>query len=518
MERRRFLRLLGAAASMGGLSGCVTAAPRFAEDPFALGIASGSPRADGMVLWTRLMQSQTPMIAPVPVRWEIAEDEGFRRVAARGETAALPEFGHSIHVEVAGLAADRWYFYRFEAGGARSPIGRTRTLPAPDQLPSRARFALASCQRWQHGYYGAYRHMLADDPDAVLFVGDYIYEYADQPQNDVRPLGLGSQPRDLAGYRSQYARYKSDPDLQAMHGHCPWFFTWDDHEVYNDYARDQGEDLDPNFLKRKFAAYRAYYEHMPIRAASLTRGLAGLDAQAELRIYDRVAWGRLGQIHLLDDRQYRDAQACPRPGRGGSTTADPQRCAGLRDPARTLLGPQQSEWLRDGIARANGADEPAWNFLVQQTLFAPRDLRVGPGELYWTDGWDGYPAARQRLIDLIAAARPNNPVFLGGDVHEFYVAEIKREARHGDSPTIATEFCGTSITSRPAPLVNGLLAENPHIKLYDPSRRGYTLLDVTPARLEAALRVIDDPRQRNTGAATLARYAVVAGRAEILGA
>ncbi len=317
MNRRQWLRLATAAAAASGLPlvGCVSR-PVLAGDPFALGVASGSPRADGVVLWTRLAPASLPdggtSRDPIAVGWEVTEDEALRKPVRRGQATALPEFGYSVHVEVEGLDPDRWYHYRFTVGDAASAVGRTRTLPAPGSTVTRLRLGQASCQRWEFGYYAAYRHMLAEDLDFVLFLGDYIYEYP-APARVVRTHGL-SYALTLADYRARYELYKSDRDLQRMHEACPWLVVWDDHEVQNDYAGEQGEDLSAGFPQRRAAAYQAYYEHMPLRAGTLARAMAG----SEMRIHDRVVLGDLAAIHLLDDRQYRAPQACPLPGRGGS--------------------------------------------------------------------------------------------------------------------------------------------------------------------------------------------------------
>ena len=278
MDRRQWLKLAAATAAASSLPlvGCATSAG-LRSDPFALGVASGSPRPDGVVLWTRLAPASLPegsaLRGPMAVSWELADDESFRRIVRRGRAAATPELAHSVHVEVDGLEPDRWYHYRFMAGGATSPIGRTRTLPAPGATVTRLRIGQASCQRWEFGYYAAYRHMLAEDPDFVLFLGDYIYEYA-APARVVRAMSL-PEALTLADYRARYELYKSDTDLQRMHAACPWLMVWDDHEIQNDYAGLQGEDLSAGFPERRAAAYQAYYEHMPLRASVPLRLLAG---------------------------------------------------------------------------------------------------------------------------------------------------------------------------------------------------------------------------------------------------
>jgi len=515
-HRRGLLKALGAATLLQPWMPGAIARARTPDDPFSLGVASGSPADSSVVLWTRLKRPRESSYgaAPVTVGWEIAADETFRAPLRRGSATALPELGHSVHVELDGLAPGRWYFYRFLLGDAASPTGRTRTFPAAGMPADAARFALASCQWWQRGFYAAYRHMAAEQPDAVLFAGDYIYEYPDG-RNPVRRSGLPGKPITLEDYRRTYDLYRSDPHLQAMHAACPWLMTWDDHEVYNDYAREQGEDLAPNFLARKFAAYQAYYEYLPLPAACLTRGLAGLQDRAEFRLYRSAQFGQLARILILDDRQYRDAQACPRPGLGGSNTLETKTCDALDDPARTLLGRAQEQWLAHELAAAGRPGAARWTVILQQTLLSPR---VFSGQRVWTDGWDGYPHARQRLLDTLRATRPSNPVILGGDVHESYVSHVHADFRDLKSPVVAAEFCGTSISSTAntrAEDMPGRLRSNPHMLYGDPVHRGYLLLELADTRAQAHLRIVEDATREDSGLGTGASFALEAGSSRI---
>lgn len=513
MDRRTLLRLAAATAVAGWVPRAAWSQPRIADQPFTLGVASGSPAADSVVLWTRLL---APSLGaqPVTVQWELAHDEAFGRIALRGQADARPELAHAVHVEAAGLEPDRAYFYRFMAGPWTSPVGRTRTLPAPDAAVQRLRLAYASCQRWEHGYFGAYRHMRADDPDFVLFLGDYIYEYP-TAAGAVRPTD-GQWTLELAQYRDRYALHKGDPDLQAMHQACPWLFTWDDHEVQNDYTADGPGDAGPavpDFTARRAAAYQAYYEHTPLRASVLARALAGLQAGGELRLYGEHRFGRLAQLCLLDARQYRGRQACTPGGRPGSVALDPAGCASWDDPARSMLGAAQEGWL-DGRLAAGGA---AWTLLGQQSLFGQRDLRPGPGQLFWNDGWDGYPEARRRLLASLRRNAPANPVLFGGDVHENWVGHVLADYARPDSASLGVEFCGTSITSRAfqPDRVAERQADNPHFIHADASQRGYGIADFSPRRLEVALRVLDDATRRDPAVATQARFTVEAGRPRV---
>ena len=514
-DRRHLLRLAVAAAAGSWLSPGAWAQRRWSFDPFALGVASGSPSTDGMVLWTRLVAPgllDSLGDAPIPLRWEVAHDEAFTRIVQRGDVVASPALAHSVHAEVQGLAPDRWYFYRFITGGITSPTGRTRTLPLPGAAVARLRLAYASCQRWEHGYYAAYRHMREDQPDFVMFLGDYIYEYpnAAAAVRNFPSLGLVLT---LADYRDRHAQHRSDPDLRAMHAACPWLVTWDDHEVQNDYAglspgdnRPAGLNGSVDFLARRNAAYQAYYENMPLRASDFVRAMACV----QVRLHERYRFGQLADLLLLDTRQYRDPQACGTPQRP-SGSVDPATCEALADPARSLLGGEQERWLEATLAQSAGA----WTVLGQQGLFGRRDGLPGPGERLWNDGWDGYAPARQRLTDALQRHRVANPVVLGGDVHENWVGHVKSDYRRPDSAAIGVEFCGTSISSRSnasARVTQQRLAENPHFVFADASRRGYGLCDFSPGEMTTTLRVLDDATRADARIETQARFAVRAGR------
>jgi alkaline phosphatase D len=490
-------------------------------DPFRLGVASGSPRPTSVVLWTRLIGDPldpAPIAAvPLPVRWEIAEDENFKRIVAKGIAAALPEFAHSVHVDATGLRPDRWYWYRFMFGDAVSLVARTRTAPAPDAMPAQLRFAFASCQHWEFGEYGAHRHIAAAAPDLVAFLGDYIYEWGPYALgHPAEATGRDIESFTLQDYRLRYAQYKTDRNLQAAHHAAPWIVTWDDHEIANDYGNDRDERRDPNFLARRAAAYQAFYEHMPVRLG----GLPPDDNRfAFMRIYDRYDWGRLARFHVLDDRQYRSYHACQPQDRGGSSSVT-SSCAERTGPDRTLLGRAQEIWLAEGLANSTAR----WNILAQQTLMAQASQipvhEEGDGR-FWTDGWDGYPATRSRLFDDIVKHRPANPLVISGDVHTFYAADLKqnfyRPISEGN-PIIATEFCGGSITSssRPQSRTDQYVADNPHIKFGRSDRRGFVMMEVTPQRTLAHFQALDDVHDVDSGISTLARFAVENGKPGIV--
>ncbi|MDP1999289.1 MAG: alkaline phosphatase D family protein [Rhodoferax sp.] len=524
-DRRRLLQLACLSAATWCLPQSALSQLRSSTNPFTLGVASGSPTHESLVLWTRL---HVPGFfgglgsAPVAVRWELAQDEQFSRIVQSGVASASSELAHSVHVEVSGLAADRWYFYRFMAGDAVSPVGRTRTFPKPEALAARLRLGYASCQKWEDGYFSAWRHMRQENLDAVMFLGDYIYEYP-APNGKVR-VPTGGWVLTLDDYRRRYALYKGDADLQAMHAACPWLMTWDDHEVQNDYAGSQAgfsSAFDPSspadFLSRRAAAYQAYYEHMPIRAATLSTALGdlshALQAGAEMRIHSRVSFGRLASLYLLDTRQHKDPQVCPRDGALGSAMVDPATCPAWQYPARSLLGQKQERWLRDELATPQ-ARESGWNVLGQSSLFGQRDFKPGPGQTLWNDGWDGYAGARTRLTQALQQQAVPNPVLLGGDVHENWVGHVKFDYNDPASASVGVEFCGTSITSRSGGNAKTAqrLAENPHFIFADAQAKGYGVVEFTPSQLTTTLRVVDDVTRQDTRIDTLATFTVQSGR------
>jgi alkaline phosphatase D len=462
-------------------------------------VASGQPRPDSLVLWTRLTGPALP--AQVPVRWQLAEDEACTRIAACGTELARAEFAHSVHAEPAALQPDRWYWYRFQALGQQSQVARTRTAPAPDATRQTLHFAIASCQRWDHGHYAAWRHAAADGLDLMLFLGDYIYESGSRA--GALRLHEGGAVSTLNGYRARYAQYKSDPALQAAHAAMPWVIVWDDHEVDNDYASLQGQGLQADFAAQRAAAYQAWWEHMPVAKAAQPVG-------PDMRIYQRFDWGALARLHTLDNRQHRDAQACQAPGLGGSRMQRIGDCAQLRDPKRTLLGAPQEAWLADGWDR-----QRPWNLLAQQTLMTRFYWSDPAGDAaVWTDGWEGYAPARQRLLQQVAENKLGGVVVLGGDVHANYVADLLADFDDPQSAVVASEFCGTSISSLSQPQwrTSAALAFNPHVKYGRSDRRGYVRFTLDAQQLRAQLRVLDDARDAASEMHTAARFVVQAGR------
>ncbi|MCI3269691.1 alkaline phosphatase D family protein [Streptomyces cylindrosporus] len=503
-DRRRFLTagaaVLGAAASAQlWLPGTARAAENTLPDGvFSLGVASGDPLPDGIVLWTRLapdpLNGGGMPDTVVPVEWEIAQDARFRKPVRRGVAQARPEYGHSVHVDVRGLHPDRSYWYRFRTSGQISPTGRTRTAPHPHSKGGSLRIALASCQNWQHGYFTPYADMLQQDPDFVLFVGDYIYESTPASTGPRRHEGTG-EPYTLVQYRNRYAQYRTDPDLAAMHANAPWVVTFDDHEVDNDFAgeipQDPAKQSHDAFVARLTAAYQAYYEHMPVRASAVPSG-------PHIQMYRRLEFGRLARLNVLDTRQFRSDQATSQ--------------AGAQDPAQTMLGAEQKAWLLDGMQ-----DSPArWNLVASQIMMAETDLQLGEGKLWYYDAWDGYQVERNALLGEFADVR--NPVVLSGDRHLTMISDLKTDYADPDSDVVGAEFVGTSISS------NGdqdqaafhaqwdpLKADNPHWKVID-AHRGYHLFDIRRDGIDAQVRVVDTVVQPKATPSTYARLRVEDGR------
>jgi alkaline phosphatase D len=495
---RRQVLALGAASAL--------AAPAFhghalaADLPrFALGIASGHPRPDTLVLWTRLTGADLP--AQVDVHWELAHDQAFTRIAARGTEVAEAAWAHSVHAEPQGLEAGRWYWYRFTALGQRSDFGRTRTAPAPDARAT-LRFSIASCQRWDHGHYAAWRRMATQELDLVLFLGDYIYEYASPPT--ALRLHEGGTTLRLDDYRARYAQYKSDRALQAAHALVPWITLWDDHEIENNYAGDMPQSgPNPFFASRRAHAMQAYWEHMPLPKAMRPRG-------STMRLYERYDWGALARIHTLDGRAYRDEQACKRVGNSRSNTVPLKDCPAMLDGQRSLLGIEQERWL------AQGWDlQRPWNLLAQQTLMARLSWSdPAQGGAYWNDGWDGYAPARQRLLQGVAERKLPGAVVLGGDVHAHVVADLKADYDDAHAPVIASEFCGTSISSHgmAQSRLAGALPFNPHIHYGRSDLRGYMSFTLEARQLQARLHAVLDPRDAASEVGIVARYGVELGK------
>lgn len=517
VSRRLFLRYVSALSALPYVASRAKAADQkvvFADDPFKLGVASGDPDESSVVLWTRLAPRPFDPDGglkpePLEVVWELAEDEGMKKIVSSGTAVATPQLGHSVHALVKGLRPDRWYWYRFRVGDAVSPVGRTRTLPAPDAKPEKLRFAFASCQHYEHGLYTAYEAMARDDLDLVFHLGDYIYE---GPARDkAKVVRQHSGPRDrnirtLAEYRERYALYRSDPLLHGMHARCPWFVTPDDHEFENNYANDiQEEKRNPKdriepaeFLYQRAVAYQAYYEFMPLRPRSLPQG-------PDIRLYRRAGFGRLAEFFVLDTRQYRTDQ----PNGDG---LKPLNEAAL-DPKNTLLGKEQRGWLQAGLI----ASTATWNVLAQQVMMAMVGFPLGEEPTYAMDQWPGYAYERMNLMRFIAERRVPNPIVLTGDIHTNWANELHVDDRRPDTPVVAVEFVGTSISSGGNmswvnPVVEKLIrAKNPCVRYFN-GERGYVRCTVTPRSWTSDYVVCEDVTKPGGKIAIRASFVVEAGQ------
>jgi alkaline phosphatase D len=501
LSRRLFMAYAASLSTLPWLAQRAGAAKRvagFAADPFSLGVASGDPAPRGVVLWTRL--APRPLepgggLEPqnIEVTWEVANDEGMRDVVSRGTAIATPQLAHSVHAEVDDLEPDRWYWYRFRAGDAESPIGRTRTLPPRQSSPAELRFAFASCQHYEAGLFTAYEHLAQEELDLVFHLGDYIYEYAGV-DGRVRKH-LGKEINSLDDYRIRHAQYKADPLLQGMHACCPWMVVWDDHEFDNNCANDCSEEagIDPvDFLLRRANAYQAYYEMMPLRRRSLPRG-------SEMQLYRKMSFGRLAEVLMLDTRQYRTDQ--PNGDRMSKLTG------GALSPQATLMGPRQFGWLQASLI----GSAARWNVLAQQVMMGM--VRNPNG--YYMDGWPGYVYERGRLMAFLQDRQIANPIVLTGDSHANWVNELRVDDRQADTPIVATEFMGTSISSEGDGVEKPeswdfITSQNPGNRFFN-GERGYVRCTVTPDAWLSDYRVVPYVSRPGAPVKTRASFVVEPG-------
>ncbi|MFI6789007.1 alkaline phosphatase D family protein [Nonomuraea sp. NPDC050383] len=474
-------------------------------DPFTLGVASGDPDHSGFVLWTRL--AQEPLAEdglggmpqrPFTVQWQVYADEKGRRVVRTGVAVAAPEWGHSVHVEVDDLSSDRDYWYRFRVGPYVSPVGRARTAPHPLAYGVPLTMAFVSCAQYEHGLFTSYLRLAEERPDLVLHLGDYQYEYARDtytiPGGNVRDHE-GPETETLAGYRQRHAQYKADPDLQAAHAAAPWLVVWDDHELDNNWADEVPEKPEvpqPNFLARREAAFRAYYENMPLRRTSIPRGI-------DMQLYRRIRWGRMATFHMLDTRQYRDDQGC------GDGYRD---CPEAVDPNRSITGSAQEAWLIDGFHKSRAQ----WDIIGQQVFFAQRDNNAGPAKITSQDAWDGYVASRRRITQGWVDADVRNAVVLTGDVHAHWASDLKLDYDDPTGPSVGSELVTTSITTGgdgadSDPASQPFLKINPHLKFYN-NQRGYVLTKIERDALTADFKVVPQVRQPGAEVHTKATFVV----------
>lgn len=472
--------------------------------PFTNGIASGDPLETAVVIWTRVAPDPLapngglPPDARVRVEWQVSGDPSFARIVREGATVTGPDTSHTVHVDVQGLKPGHPYFYRFRAGGHISETGHTWTAP-PARSMRPLTFAVASCQNWRAGYFQTVRDAVDQGAELMVFVGDYIYEYPVQQLPVGRPIDPNLPAEvvpttvTLDQYRLRYALYKTDPDLLYAHQAIPWILSWDDHEISNDYESWGTPDPD-----RRAAAYRAYWEFMPIRWPQVPRG-------ADARLYRRFRFGRLAQLDMLDTRQYRDPVA-------GGTVADegPRRDPGLR-----MLGEEQEAWFSSGL----GAVPARWNIVAQQILMTRLNTAADPEAPATFSGgtWDGYQASQQRFFDTVGAARQReavrNFVVFSGDVHCSYISDLPADTLDPAAGVIGAEFTSTSVSSAQDfdPVANEARQIrrrlNPTLKWAD-LHCGYVLADLTAERMAVDVRVVDKVSRRDDPVFTGASFAV----------
>ncbi len=488
-----------------------TGVPALASDPFVLGVASGDPLDDSVILWTRLLPAEPLPDDDIEVEWQVATDADMSDIVATGSGTAVAALAHSVHVEVEGLAPDTEYYYRFRLGDFETSPAHTRTFAAAGTTPERFRFAFSSCQHWEQGYYAAYRDLVEQgDIDAFVFLGDYIYEYASAGPVDERGRTTGQdfECETVDQYRQRYALYKSDPLLQGAHALVPWIITWDDHEVDNDYAGDSSEtdtEREP-FLARRAAAYQAWYEHTPVRLEP--------PSGPDFEIYRSFAHGDLLRFHVLDTRQYRADQQRGEPLVESLGDAVQYRDDALASsPEQTMLGDTQREWLLDGVASSTAI----WDVLAQQVFMFGGNAVVGADPpAVVVDTWDGYAGERQAVLEAAGDAA-DNLVVLTGDFHSAVVADLRADPFDHSLPIIGTEFMASSISSSffdddevVAGLVSAALIANPQMKWFD-AKRGYTVCEVTPDRWLATYRTVADEFDEASPVAAATEWEVVAG-------
>lgn len=520
-SRRALLQGIAASAIAGPAIARGLPAPSWAGNPFSLGVAAGAPALDGFVLWTKLapdpmaMDTTGGMVGPSqPIAYEVATDDAMTKIVRRGTALADATYGYSVHQQVHGLKPGRPYWYRFTSGNAQSRIGRAMTLPphGNDAL----KFAYFSCSHYEYGYFSAYRHAVREHPDFAVFLGDYIYEYhqKDPKKHPIVRIHSdgGKEPETLPEWRRRYTQYRLDLDLQLLHANVPALVTWDDHEVQNDYSGDRSEDFmdRKRFLAMRAAAYQASYEFMPLKPISRPHG-------SDMRLYDRYDFGDLLRVDIIDGRQYRSPEACygdPKKNEGhggGGHLETATSCPDLFDAKRSMIGLAQEKWLFDGLKTSKAR----WNVIANDVIMARMRQYNKSNELsWWTDGWDGYPASRQRLMDHIAAARPSNPVAITGDIHSFWANDLKADFNDDKAPAVGSELIGTSVTHygvSPDFSAN-VIPHNPHVKFFDTDHRGYVSVELTRKQMTARFQAVSNVTDPDATLSTLKTFVIEDGK------
>ncbi|MGP4002828.1 alkaline phosphatase D family protein [Streptomyces sp. 8N706] len=529
-SRRTVVKAAAVSAALLPLATAPRALAAEAAPAFLHGVASGDPLPDGVLLWTRV--TPAPDAVPgsgkgpdVAVGWQVAEDQAFSTVVATGTTTAKASSDHTVKADVRGLRPATVYFFRFTVDGVRSPVGRTRTTAAHDDTAHAPRFGVVSCANWEAGWFSPYRHLAARrDLDAVLHLGDYIYEYgAGQypAQKDVvRPHSPEHEITTLADYRGRHGTYKTDPDLQSLHSTHPVVAIWDDHEFANDTwsggAQNHTPGSEGEWAQRVAAAKQAYFEWMPVRTST-----AGTT-------YRRLRFGKLADLHLLDLRSFRSQQSTI--GNGG-----------VDDPDRTITGRAQLDWLKAGLA----SSDASWKLVGTSVMISPVAFGSLPAHLLGplaellglpkeglavnVDQWDGYTDDRRELLAHLREQSIANTVFLTGDIHMAWANDVPvKAATYPLSASAATEFVVTSVTSdnfddllQVAPhtlslgAVTAIKAANRHVKWVDMDSHGYGVLDVTAERTQMDYYVVSDRTDRGATAAWTRSYRTRSGTQKI---
>lgn len=527
LSRRSFLGQSGASLTALGLAPLLPACDGGnggrspdggAPDALAFlhGVASGDPLSDRVILWTRVTQTGT---AAVPVTVRLSTQPDFSSGVTVRNSSATPERDFTVKIDAAGLQPGTTYYYQFEARGQRSPVGRTRTLPV--DAVDRLRIAVLSCASLAHGFFNAYARVAERaDLDLVLHLGDYLYEYGNGEYGSVRTYEPPTEIVSLEDYRARHGQYKRDPDLQAVHRQHPLVCVWDDHESTNDSWRDGAENHQPEiegpWPLRKSIAQQVYEEWMPIRVSD-----PGV-------IYRRFPIGSLVNLHMLDTRLLaRSEQLSPSGAVPGLPVGVFTATGAFADPARTLLGEAQEAWLADGLRSSTAT----WQLLGQQVMFGQLQVlglprATGLSQFLNPDQWDGYPAARDRLLDVIRGGGGfpaiDNCIVLTGDIHTSWAMNISEDPNNllAYNPLTgigsrAVEFVTTSVTSPGleslAPVGDVLRLNNPHIRYVDLASKGYLLLDITPERCIGEFWAVDGIATRGGGERFQAAFQVRAG-------
>ena len=501
MQRRIFLlkTLLGLGASP--LIAPLASSIEFLSDPFTLGIASGDVTASSSVLWTRL--APEPLLADggmaalsVPVQWAVSTDAAMSKIIQSGEVLATPALAHSVHVELEGLDAGREYWYRFSTGTQSSQIGRTKTLPDNNTHLESVRFVTASCQNYSHGYFVAYKHIVRDKPDFVIHLGDYIYDTSFG--ETFRKHETENIPVTLSDFRRRHALYKTDKHLQHAHANIPFFTTIDNHDAI--------EDMDPDKLVQRAAAYQAWYEHMPVRGYA-DIGDNHFDLQRKIQL------GDLAQISLLDSRQFRDKKDLCRESMDSNYGFGNyrERCSSVLKEDRSMLGKKQEQWLIDNLTQ----NKSSWNVIASPGPFLPFRYHVNGKELSYIGAWDAYPANRQRIAAAIKTSETGHPIVLSGDVHSFWALDGALSKNAGEQIPVV-EFVTSSISANwPEPLAKPVadnLVHNPQVKFYEPALRGYLLHEVNAKEWKTTARAMRDAKDQDSPADNLASFLVTNGK------